>query len=241
MATDAAVDPMEQRDMTIWDHINELRSRILKAMAALVVTTVISVFFLANFLIDFFTVPAGGKSIFITLEPTEGVGVYMRVALLAGFILALPVIVYQILSFVIPGLYDNEKRWVFTAIPLATGLFVLGVAFTYYVMLPAALPFLRGFIDIKPAWRLSNYLDFVTTLMFWIGLSFETPLIMFMLAKFHVVSAAALLKQWRYAVVIIAVIAAVITPTPDPVNMSLVMAPLLLIYLLSVFFANLAQ
>ncbi len=121
----------------------------------------------------------------------------------------------------------------------------MGVAFSYFVMLPAALPFLLGFLNqdgqgVKALPRISTYIDFVTNLMFWIGVSFETPLIVFMLAKFHIVTPGFLAKQWRYAVVVIAIMAAVITPTVDPVNMSLLMAPLFAIYLLSILFAAIA-
>lgn len=234
-------DSIEEKEMSIWDHVYELRARLLKAMLALVLTTLVSVFFVANFSIDFLAEPAGGISKFVAIEVTETVGVYMRVALLSGFILAIPVIVYQILAFVVPGLYDNEKRWVFIAIPVATLLFLAGAAFAYYVMLRTALPFLKSFLAVQPAWRLSNYISFVTNLMFWIGLAFETPLVIFMLAKFGVVNPKMLLNQWRFAVIIIAVLAAVITPTPDPVNMALVMAPLFGVYLLSVLFAVFAR
>ena len=233
---------VDERGMTIWDHLAELRNRVLKAMGWLVVTTVASVFYLANFAIEFLAQPAGGLSNFQAIEVTETVGVYMRVALLSGFILAIPVIVYQLLAFVIPGLYDNEKRWVFLAIPMATLLFISGAAFAYFVLLQTALPFLAEFQpDVETNWRLSNYIEFVTNLLFWIGLAFETPLVVFMMAKFNLVSAGLLLKQWRFAVVILAVVAALITPTPDPITMALTMAPLFAIYLLSVGFAALAK
>ncbi len=226
--------------MSIWDHVGELRTRLLKAMAALVVTTIANVVYLAPFFINVLSWPAGGLSKFIAIEVTETMGVYMRVSLLAGFIMALPIIIYQLLAFIVPGLYDNEKRWLFLAIPIATLLFIGGVAFTYFVMLPAAIPFLRGFLDVTPAWRLSNYISFVTNLMFWIGVAFELPLVMFILAKFNIVTPKMLLQQWRFAIVIIALVAAVITPTVDPVNMALLMAPLFAIYLLSVLFASFA-
>jgi len=238
MATNTADD----NGMSVWDHIGELRKRLLWAIGALVLTTVVCLAYLAPVIIEWLTIPSGDVS-FIAIEVTETVGVYMRVSLLGGFIMAFPMIVFQVLAFVIPGLYDNEKRWVFLAIPIATLLFVGGVVFSYYIMLPAALPFLKGFLeDIStPSWRLSNYINFVTNMMFWIGLAFETPLLVFMLAKFHIVTPKMLLKQWRFAVVIIAVIAAMITPTVDPVNMALLMAPLFAIYLLSVLFAALAR
>lgn len=215
--------------------------RLVKAMAALVVTTIVSIIFLAERFIVILAQPVGGLGKLVSIEVTESVGVYMRVGLLAGFIMAFPVIVYQLISFIVPGLYDNEKRWLLIAIPVSTILFITGVSFAFFVMLPAALPFLLGFLPVNAMPRISTYIDFVTNLMFWIGVSFETPLVMFVLAKFHIVTPAMLLKQWRYAVVIIAVLAAVITPTVDPVNMGLLMAPLFAIYLLSILFATLAK
>jgi sec-independent protein translocase protein TatC len=241
MAAEVA-EPIEENEMTIWDHVAELRNRLLWGIGTMVLTVGACVAYLAPVFIKWLSLPAGHTT-FIAIEVTETFGVYMRVSLLGGFIMALPVIVYQILAFVVPGLYDNEKRWVFLAIPIATLLFIGGTAFAYYVMLPTAIPFLQGFLrDLStPSWRLSNYIEFVTNLMFWIGMAFETPLVVFMLAKFNVVNWRMLLKQWRFAVVIIAVIAAMITPTVDPFNMSLLMAPLFAIYLLSVLFAALAR
>jgi sec-independent protein translocase protein TatC len=230
-----------ENEMTIWDHMGELRSRLLKAMAALAVTTLASIFFLAPTIIDFLAIPAGGLNHFIAIEVTETVGVYMRVSLLAGFIFALPFILYELIAFIVPGLYDNEKRRLFTAIPIAVILFLSGVGFAFYIMLPAAIPFLQNFLSgVRSDWRLSNYISFITNLMFWIGIAFETPLVVFILAKFHIVTPGMLLKQWRIAIVVIAVIAAMITPTVDPVNMGLLMAPLFAIYLLSILFASFA-
>lgn len=240
--TDDIVDPFEEKEMSIWDHIAELRARLLWGIGAMVVTTGACIVYLAPIFIKWLSLPAG-ETTFIAIEVTETFSVYMRVSLLGGFIMAIPIIVLQVLIFVVPGLYDNERRWVFSAIPIATLLFIGGAAFSYYVMLPAAIPFLQGFLKdaATPSWRLSNYIQFVTNLMFWIGLAFETPLLVFMLAKFNVVNWRMLLKQWRYAVVVIALIAAMITPTVDPFNMALLMAPLFAIYLLSVLFAAIAR
>ena len=213
----------------------------MKAMGALVITTLASLLGLTDFFLKFLTIPVGGMEKLVSIEVTESVSVYMRVALLSGFIIALPFIVYQILAYVVPGLYDNEKRWLFSAIPIATLLFISGVAFCYFFMLPTALPFLMNFLDVQAMISISRYLEFVTNLMFWMGLAFETPLVTFILAKLHIVSPMMLLKQWRYAIVVIAILAAMITPTVDPVNMSLLMAPLFAIYLLSVLFARIAQ
>jgi sec-independent protein translocase protein TatC len=234
-------EPFEEKDeMSIWDHIGELRMRLVKAMGALVITTAVCAFGLANYALVFLAKPVGGLEKLVAIEVTESVGVYMRVALLAGFILAFPVIAYQLLAFIVPGLYDNERRYLFLAIPLATVLFLSGVAFSYYVMLPTALPFLLGFLPVNALPRVSTYINFVTSMLFWIGIAFETPLVVFLLAKFHIVTPRFLIQQWRFAVVIIAVLAALITPTVDPVSMGLLMAPLFAIYLLSILFATLA-
>lgn len=165
----------------------------------------------------------------------------MRVSLLAGFIIAFPLIVFEIIAFIVPGLKASERRWIYLSIPLLFIMFVGGVVFTYAVMLPAAVPFLIGFLGVTTVPRLSNYINFVTNLMFWVGIIFETPLVVFILAKLHIVNARQLLKGWRIAVIVSAVVAAVITPTVDPVNMALFMAPMLGLYLLSVLMSVFAR
>lgn len=226
--------------MDLWSHVNELRSRLLKAVIALIVTTLGS-FMIAQYTIEYLAQPIGGMDKLISIEVTESVGVFMRVSLLTGFILALPIILFQLISFIAPGLYSNEKRMLFVFIPVATLLFVGGVAFAFYIMLPAALPFLiSGILPIETQPRLSNYINFVTNLLFWIGVSFEIPLVVFALAKLGLLSPNALIKQWRIAIVVIAIVAAVVTPTPDPVNMGILMLPLFAIYLLSIVFAKIA-
>ena len=230
----------KSRQMSIWDHVNELRKRLFRAVIGLVLTTTVS-FSIASKLLEILAVPIGGLNKLQSIEITENMGVFMKVSLLSGFIFALPYILYQLLAFILPGLKPGEKRWVIMAIPLATLLFVIGVAFSYFVMLPAAIPFLTNFLGIPTTPRLSNYFNFMTNLMFWIGVAFEAPLVVFILAKLKLITAKALLKHWRIAIVVIAIMAALITPTIDPVNMGLLMLPLFLIYLLSAVFAWLAR
>jgi len=138
------------------------------------------------------------------------------------------------MAFIAPGLTETERRWTYIFIPFATAMFIVGVAFTYFVMLPAAIPFLIDFLGIKTTPRLSSYIEFVTSLMFWVGVSFEMPIVVFLLAKLKLVSARMLARGWRYAIVIIATAAAVITPTTDPINMMLLMAPLFALYFFSI-------
>lgn len=226
--------------MDIWGHINELRKRLLVALLIMVVTTAAS-FAGAGYFLELLARPIGGLRNLQAINVTENVAVFMRVALLSGFILALPVLLYELIAFVMPGLEPNERKWLFGSIPLATVLFLGGVSFAYFVMLPVAIPFLTSFMNIRNIPTVSNYINFVTNLLFWIGIAFETPLLVFVLARLRIVSAGMLARQWRIAVVVIAVIAAVVTPTIDPVNMGLLMAPLFVLYLLSILLAKIAR
>lgn len=230
----------DTQEFTIWQHLNELRNRLFYSLIVLLVGIVISVIF-AEYLLELIAKPIGGLENLLSIQVTENLSVYFRVTLLAGFILAFPFILIQMLLFISPGLKKNERMWLFRAIPLATLLFVGGAIFAYLVMLPSALPFLVEFPgpDVLPKWK--DYVNFVTSLIFWIGLSFETPLLMFVLAKLGIINAKGLIKGWRVAVVVIAVIAAVATPTPDPINMAILMAPLLILYLLGILLAAIAR
>jgi len=226
--------------MTLVDHLEELRRRLLLAVAALAITTIGSLFF-ADQLIGFLATPIGSLQNLQSIEVTENISVFMRVGLLSGVVMAMPVILYELMAFILPGLKPKEKRWVYFTIIFGSLLFLAGIAFAYFVMLPASLKFLIEFLGVETKPRLSNYINFITNLLFWMGVAFQTPLIIFALAKFNLVSAKTLAKKWRYGLVIIAVLAAIITPTVDPINMALLMAPLFVLYWLSVLLAFLAQ
>jgi sec-independent protein translocase protein TatC len=228
------------KTMSVWDHLEELRSRLLKILLGLVVTTLASLI-AANQLMILLAIPIGGLENLQSIEVTENVAVFMRISVLAGFILALPFTLYQIMAFVSPGLEKKERRWIFFSIPFATILFVGGVLFAYFVMLPAAVPFLVEFMGVETVPRLSNYMAFILNIIFWIGICFEIPLVMFILAKLKLITARQMLKHWRIAIIASAVLAAVISPTIDPVNMVLLMAPLIGLYLLSIVLAALAR
>ncbi len=224
---------------SLLEHIEELRRRLLKALVALAVGVIISALF-TNRWLEWLARPVGGLEKLEAIEVTENLGVFMQVALLGGAILAMPVIVYQIWRFVTPGLYPHEKRYVYLLAPAATILFVAGAAFAYFVMLPTAVPALLGFAPIPTRPRPANYISFVTNLMFWVGISFEMPLFIFFLAKVRLVSPRDLLRNWRVAVFLIALLAALVTPTGDPINMGLVMIPLVVLYVLSILLARVA-
>jgi sec-independent protein translocase protein TatC len=225
--------------MTLIEHLEELRERLIKAVVAIVVATVISLAFTGQFL-RILIAPLGGAKPQI-LHPTEGIVMYFKVALIGGLILAMPVIVYQVARFVIPGLTSTEKRYLYILIPGATLLFAAGVAFASFVMLPFALPFLQGFGSefATPGYTLDYYISFVTTFVFWIGIVFETPLVVATLARLGIVSPQQLSRFRKYSIVLNAIIAAVVTPTPDPFNMMLVMIPLVILYELGALLARL--
>jgi sec-independent protein translocase protein TatC len=224
----------------LWEHVNDLRKHLFRAVVFLAVTTVIS-FFFAKYLIDYLAMPIGGISHLQAIEVTEPIGVFMKVALLSGFALALPFIALELWLFIVPGISRRSAMMGYIAIPLVVIFFLAGMAFAFYVMVPTALPFLLNFMGIPTLPRPASYMSFTVGLMFWVGIAFEFPLIIFVLANVGLVKADMLIKQWRIAIVAIAVIAAAITPTVDPINMAMVMFPMIGLYFLSIGLAKIAQ
>lgn len=217
-------------------HLDELRIRIFKAFLALIITTGICFTFVQQ-IIEYLAQPLGGTEKLVSIEITENIAIFMKVSILGGFVLGMPFVVYQILRFVMPGLNRRERVWLIIMVPFATILFAGGVAFTWFVMLPTAVPFLTNFMGITTQVRPANYFDFITRLMFWIGICFEMPLVIMFMTKLKFVTAKQLASGWRYAIVIIAIVASAVTPTVDPVNMGLVMAPLMGLYVISIILA----
>ena len=223
----------EQARSSFWDHIEELRSHLLRIVVGLVIGVGISFYFTLP-LMDYLSRPVGGLEKLQAIQVTEEIGVFMRVALTSGIALMLPYIAFEIWLFAAPGLKSKEKKNTLFGIPLAAILFLIGMAFTFYVLLPSALPFLGGFTKISQNWTAGEYFGFITGLMIWIGLFFEFPLVIYILTSVGLVQPSLLAKQWRIAIVVIAIIAAAVTPTIDPVNMSLVMLPMSLLYFISI-------
>lgn len=227
------------------EHLLELRHRIFAVLIALLVGGILSAVF-TNQLLALLVDPAHRMGLdLIALHPTDTIFIYFEVILSAAMVVALPVALVEVLLFVRPALEGENELAIFRLVavvgmPLVALFFVAGLAFAYLVMLPAMLPFLYGFGTqvAKPTWEIRAYFSFVLTVLTWVGASFETPLVMAMLARLGLVSPAAMAKQWRYAIVGVAIAAAVITPTVDPVNMSIVMVPLLGLYFLGVGMAR---
>lgn len=225
---------------SLLEHLVALRGTLIRSVASLMVTTSVS-FVFANRILAWLAIPVGGIESLQAIEVTESVGAFMRVSLLSGLVLASPYIWMEIFRFINPGLKRRERVFILAVLPFAVLLFITGLAFAYYIMLPAALDFLLDFMGIATVPRVSNYIRFVTGLMFWIGISFQFPLIIYTLAAIGFVRARTLWEGWRIAVVAIAVLAAAVTPTVDPVNMGLVMAPMIVLYLISILLAAIAE
>ncbi len=226
-------DSKEDTQKEFWDHIEDLRGHLLRIVLGIALTVGVSFYFTVP-LMEFLAQPVNGLPNLQAIEVTEEIGVFMRVALMSGIIIALPYIAFEIWLFVARGLSAREKRYSLIAIPTASLLFAAGVAFTYFTILPTALPFLGSFTEIKQVWSANDYFGFITGLMLWIGLFFEFPLIVYVLTSIGLIKPSMLARQWRIAVVIIAILAAAVTPTPDAATMGLVMLPMVLLYFVSV-------
>jgi sec-independent protein translocase protein TatC len=225
---------------TILEHINDLRIYLTRALIGLVVATILS-FSVAQQVLEFLIEPYG--ELLDVISPTEGIETYFKVALVCGVVLSMPWILFQVWRFISPGLKKSEKKYVYIFVPSAFLLFLTGVSFAWFVLLPAAINFLSTFMSdiFESRWISREYISFATTFLIWLGVSFEMPLIVYFLARFGIVGPTTLREQWRFAIVGIAVLAAVITPSIDPLTMLLTMVPLLILYGVSILLASLGQ
>ena len=237
---------MRSREQTLLQHLSELRRRVFICLLAVLAGSAVSFVFFEE-IVEILVEPArdlglgtGGELIYT--EVTELLTTAIKVSFVSGLILASPVIVSQGVMFVAPGLTRQEKRYLFGFMPVVILAFACGVAFAYYILTPPALHFLLTFGgDIAtPLIRISNIINLMIRLLFWMGLAFETPLVMFLLASLGIASASSLGRFRRYWVVVAFILAAMITPTVDPVHQALVAGPLLVLYELGILLAWLA-
>ena len=233
MDTFASIASEEQARASLWDHVEALRMHLLRIVIALAVGVGVSFYFTVPFM-EYLAGPVQGLQNLQAIEVTEEIGVFMRVALTSGIAIMLPYIAFEFWLFAAPGLRPRERKMGLVGIPLAAILFLAGMAFTFFALLPPALQFLGNFTQISQFWTAREYFKFVTGLMLWIGLFFEFPLVIYILTSIGFVKPHILVQQWRLAVIIIAVIAAAVTPTVDPVNMGLVMLPMTVLYFISI-------
>jgi sec-independent protein translocase protein TatC len=230
-----------QAEMTLLEHLDELRQRLIIAVIAVLIGVVAGTFFTPRVL-KILVAPLGDQ-VPLAISPTEAPAVFFKVAIVIGLVIAMPVIMYEVFQFARPGLESYERRYVLIGAPMASLSFATGVVFATMVLLPAALPFLQGFLSgiVEQRYSIDRYVSFVSNILLWAGLVFETPLVMYFLAKLGVVTPQGFAKARRIVIVAAAAGAAVITPTTDPVNMLLVMVPFMLLYELGILLARLAN
>jgi sec-independent protein translocase protein TatC len=238
---------LDGKILTILEHLQELRYRLMVCAGALIFGVSVSFYPLSQMFIRFLERPAKDRVENFELvftEPLEFWTSYFKVSLLLGLAIAMPVIVYQLLAFVGPGLTKSERRWLYPIVLGASLSFIAGCAFAYYVELPPAVKFLlgnTGGIDAKPLIRIQSYIDFVTRLILVTGLVFELPLVVMGMAKIGVVRSGQLLRLWRHAIVVSFVTAAIVTPSIDPVTQSLVAGPIIALYFVGIVLAKLVE
>lgn len=234
------------RELTLIEHLVELRRRIFICLVALMIGAVVAFYFWTE-LLELLKWPAQdlieqGIVTPIVTQVTERLSTAMKISLVGGFVLALPVILYQVIRFVAPGLTSAERRYLFLFMPGALLAFCCGLAFAYFVLTPRAIPFLLTFGgDVAQTQvRISNLVDVMLRLLLWMGLAFETPVIMYLLGQLGIVSARMFARFRKYWVVVAFILGAIITPTFDPLNQTLVAMPLLALYEVGILLAWLA-
>ena len=236
MDTFASLATEAQTRQSLVDHIENLRAHLLRSVIALIVGVAVAALYTRQISI-FLIAPSNNLVPLTAIEVTETISVFMRIALLGGIAIAIPYIAFEFWFFAAPGLTSREKKYSLIGIPLTALFFAGGLWFCYYYLLPTAIPAMdqiSKYMGFTNQWRPNSYFAFVTGLMFWMGVSFEFPLVIYFLTSIGFVKPRILAEQWRIAIIIIAIFAAAITPTVDPVNMGLVMLPMILLYFISI-------
>ena len=232
-------------EMTLLEHLRELRNRVVISALAMVIGVVICVIFWQT-IIGWMLAPARDEipgfqlSVF---SPTETFAIMFKVGMYGGLLISSPIILWQMLAFIVPGLTPRERKLILPGLFGVVAFLLGGMAFAYWVILPASLGFLLNFggDDFNQVIGAKQYMDFAIRIIFWVGLSFEMPMVLALLARLGIVRAKQLIGFWRYAIIIIFILAAVVTPTPDPITQSFVAGPLVGLYMVGILFAWLVQ
>ncbi len=232
----AVTERAELPGMTLMEHLEELRKRIVHSAIYLVIGFFVAWIF-HDRIVEVFQAPLIhiGKSLVFT-HPMDALNLYLQASLLAGVILASPFILYEVWLFIAPGLYQKERRFVVPFMAATVGLFLSGAAFGYFWVLPAAIKILVVDFghNFTPMVTIEDYTSFFLSVILGLGISFELPILIFFLAIFGVVSPRFLWKNIRYAILAVFIVAAIITPSPDPWTMCIYAIPMLALYLIGI-------
>lgn len=233
------------RGLSFREHMLELRRRLMFSVIAVIITTIFAFVFHEQILTllmepaqGFINIPTG-KPVYTDL--TEFLSTAMKASLMVGLFSALPFVLYQIIMFVSPGLNPTERRYLYALLPATIIVFFIGAAFGYRILFPPAVSFLLGFgNDIaEPYIRIGSYINLMLSLLLWMGIVFETPIVLFFLSRIGIVTPQQLGRRRRYAVVVAFILGAIITPTFDPVNQTLVALPIIVLYEVGIWLAKL--
>lgn len=240
------MENIEDKKMSLTEHLFELRKRLVRSVIALVIVF-FACYYYKDWIFDIITRPLTQalpkNSYLIYTGMTEAFFVYIKLAFFASLIITSPFILYQIWKFISPGLLASEKKYVVPFVVSSTLLFIGGILFGYFIALPPAFEFFVSFNNkyLQAMISFRDYLSLFVTFLLGFGLSFELPIFIFFLAKLGIVNAKMLSKQRRYAILIIFIVAAILTPSPDALSQILMAIPLMFLYEVSIFIARFAQ
>jgi sec-independent protein translocase protein TatC len=237
----SAIENEEGGKMSFFEHLVDLRKRLINSAIAIGLGTVIGVS-ISEKVIDFITIPMQAAlrnqhldDKLIYTSPTGLINLIITLGLYIGVVLAAPFVLYQVWLFIAPGLYKHERKAVSSFVFSSFFLFIAGISFGYFVMLPYLLNFLTGFQGpFRPLISINEYFDFILIVLLGLGIIFELPVLIFFLALFNIVTPKFLWKNVRYAILVIAIVAAIVTPTPDATTMLVFMAPMIGLYFLGI-------
>lgn len=244
-ARSAVSDRAELPGMSLLEHLQELRKRIVYSLLSIGVGFGVAYGFhdhIAALMIEPITRALNAHHLptkLAYLNPMDPFNFYLKIGLFGGIIVASPFILYQVWLFISPGLYQHEKRYVVPFMSATVGLFLAGAYFGYQFVYPGALTFLIGYgSQFKPVVTINEYMELFLTVILGLGIVFELPILVFFLSLFGIVTSRWLWKNIRYAILVIFIVAGIITPTPDPLSMCIFATPMLLLYLISIFVAH---
>ncbi|UCD08140.1 MAG: twin-arginine translocase subunit TatC [Dehalococcoidales bacterium] len=229
-----------EKNLSILGHFSEMRKRLIRSVVVLVIMIIVAFVFWER-LVEILLIPAPEGVTLQAIKMTEMFGTTMRISLVTGAILAMPYLTYELLMFVSPALTRSEKRYVYIILPWIALMFIGGVVFAYFIMIPNITNFLLswGADLVTPQPMFSDYINIVTRMLLVSGLVFELPVLITFLARFGIIKPQWLASKWRGAVIISFILAAIITPTPDPINQSIVAGVLIFLYGLSLLLSKL--
>jgi sec-independent protein translocase protein TatC len=233
-----------QEEMGFFGHLQELRKRVILSLVGIIAGCIIAGVFI-NQLMDWILLqPATSVNMNLqNLRPFGQAFLYFKVIFVVGIILAIPFILYQIWKFIAPGLYLKEKKWVSKITFFTSMCFFIGVAFAFFIIIPTMLKFAASFgsSDIQNIIDINEYFSFISLMMLASGLIFEMPMVSFVLSRVGILTPKFLRKYRRHSIVVILILAAILTPTPDPINQIIFAIPLFILYEISIFISKIAE